>query len=184
MTAHARACRRRPLEGLRILVVEDEAIVSLLIEDMLLELGCGGVWHATSINQALELLENRKPDAAVLDVNLTGERVYPIASQLESAGVPFIFATGYGRGGIDREWLSRPAIQKPFEVSTLESALSSVLPRSDCGSGDNHPDDHGPARQIGPRLVATISPGAAPDADQHQDVVGERKEVKDKGKDG
>ena len=176
MTAHARARRSRPLDGLRILVVEDEALVSLLIEDMLLELGCDGVWHATSLNQALEMLDTRNPDAAVLDVNLTGERVYPIASRLESAGIPFIFATGYGRGGIDKEWLSRPVLQKPFESGALEAALASVLVRSsDCGRG-NHPEEDGGASKIGPQLGPTIPSGAAPDADHHQQIVGKRQE--------
>lgn len=127
------------MEGLSILVVEDEAIISLLIEDMLLELGCHTVWHATGLNQALELLRSHRPNAAVLDVNLTGELAYPIASKLEAASVPFIFATGYGRSGIDKEWLSRPVLQKPFEADALEAALIAVLQRSsDCGRG-NHP---------------------------------------------
>jgi CheY-like chemotaxis protein len=115
------------LEGLSVLVVEDETPVSLLIESMLSDLGCDDVWYASDVNQALELLAENTPDAAVLDVNLAGEQVYPVARRLAAAAVPFIFATGYGASGIDKDWASRPVIQKPFRSDKLAAALATAL---------------------------------------------------------
>ena len=115
------------LHGLSVLVVEDETIVSLLVESMLMDLGCKDVWYASSVEAALAILAERTPDAAVLDVNLDGETAYPIARQLDVAEVPFVFATGYGASGISDEWAGRPVIQKPFQSDTLASALTSAL---------------------------------------------------------
>ena len=117
------------LNGLSILVVEDETIISFLIEDMLADLGCTDIWHAGGLKAAMALLRERTPDAAVLDVNLAGEPVYPLAEQLAETGVPFVFATGYGREGIPRDWVSRPTIQKPFNLDALAAALHAILPR-------------------------------------------------------
>ena len=85
----------RRLEGSRILVVEDESIISLMIEDMLIHLGCATVWQASRVEAALTLLDNERPDAALLDINLAGEPAYPIAERLEGVRIPFVFATGY-----------------------------------------------------------------------------------------
>lgn len=118
---------RVALKGLSVLVVEDETIISLLVESMLMDLGCDDVWYASGVAEALEILARRIPDAAVLDVNLAGEPAYPIATRLAAAAVPFIFATGYGASGIDRDWKNRPVIQKPFQREMLASALASAL---------------------------------------------------------
>ncbi|MGH6872289.1 MAG: response regulator [Rhizomicrobium sp.] len=112
--------------GLKILVVEDEAIVSFLIEEMLLDLGCAEVWLAGSVAPALSLLDDRKPDLAVLDVNLAGVPVYPIAERLAQMGVPFFFATGYGQKGLAPEWAGRPVIQKPFDQDALSRMLAAI----------------------------------------------------------
>lgn len=93
-----------------ILIVEDEPIVAMLIEDMLTELGCRHVLHATGVPEALALLHTRLPDAAVLDVNLKNVRVYPVAEYLAAARIPFIFATGYGRSGVAETWKDRLVI--------------------------------------------------------------------------
>lgn len=115
------------LHGLSVLVVEDETIVSLLIESMLTDLGCDDVWYASGVEDGLALLDARTPDAAVLDVNLAGEPVYPIARRLADAGVPFVFATGYGASGIHDDWSGRPVLQKPFQCDALAAALASAL---------------------------------------------------------
>lgn len=115
------------LTGLSILVVEDEAIVSMLVESMLEDLGCDDVWYASNVTEALDLLGQRTPDAAILDVNLAGEQAYPIARKLAAAQVPFVFATGYGASGLRGEWTDRPVIQKPFQRDALAAALASVL---------------------------------------------------------
>lgn len=118
---------QRFLDRLSVLVVEDEAIISFLIEDMLSELGASDVRHAGTLADALAQLDARPPDIAVLDVNLGGERVYPVAERLDAAGIRFIFMTGYGRSGMDPRWSARSVVQKPFNLETMASALKDVL---------------------------------------------------------
>lgn len=117
------------LEGLKILIVEDEAAVSFLVEDMLQDLGCTLVWHASNVKEALGILAEHRPDAAVLDVNLRDELAYPVAERLDEMEVPFIFATGYGRKGIPSDWMIKPVVQKPFDADALRDALNIVLSR-------------------------------------------------------
>jgi CheY-like chemotaxis protein len=115
------------LNGLTAFVVEDEMMVSLLLEDMLGSLGCENVVHAASVSSALAELSQAQPDVAVLDVNLGNEMVYPVAEQLNRAGIPFVFTTGYGRGAIKLEWAARPCVQKPFNIDAFAAALRSAL---------------------------------------------------------
>lgn len=91
MTESARSLQ---LKGLRVLVVEDEALVALQLEDMLADLGCAIIGPASRVCQALDLLGGQRVDAAVLDLNVAGELVYPVADALASRGLPYIFATG------------------------------------------------------------------------------------------
>jgi CheY-like chemotaxis protein len=114
-------------DGLKVLVVEDQAVIFFMIRDMLKELGCVAIWHARDVREGLELLREERPDVAVLDVNLAGEFVYPIAAQLDATQIPFLFATGYGRKGMPERWANSPVIQKPFLAETLGAALNSVL---------------------------------------------------------
>jgi DNA-binding response OmpR family regulator len=118
---------RRPLGGLKILVVEDETMLFFLAEDMLTELGCAAVLHASRVKEALALLANERPDVAMLDVNLAGEQAYPVAERLAAVNVPFVFATGYGSEGIPPNWASRPVVQKPFTLDMLGRAISAAL---------------------------------------------------------
>jgi CheY-like chemotaxis protein len=117
----------RPLGGLRILVVEDETMLFFLAEDMLTELGCAAVLHASRVKDALALLANERPDVAMLDVNLAGEQAYPIAERLAAIDIPFVFATGYGSEGIPPDWASRPVVQKPFTLDMLGRAIAAAL---------------------------------------------------------
>src|SRR5215207_9565431 len=123
---------RSRLKGLKVLVVEDESIISFLIEDLATELGAAEVWHAASV-AALALLAARRPDAAVLDVNLGGEPAHAVAERLESLAVPFVFATGYGRQGVPPQWTGHPVLQKPFPIDALGEALHAVLWRQPKG---------------------------------------------------
>ena len=115
------------LSGLSVVVVEDEMMVSLLLEDMLATLGCHDVTHAASVGTALQEIAKAMPDVAVLDVNLGNEMVYPVAEKLNVAGVPFVFTTGYGRGAIKLEWAARPCVQKPFNIDAFATALRAAL---------------------------------------------------------
>jgi CheY-like chemotaxis protein len=113
--------------GLKVLVVEDEAIISFMIEDMLRELGFGDVLHAASIPKAILAVERDRPDVAILDVNLGGAPVYAVAEKLETAAIPFAFASGYGRAGISDAWAGKPVIQKPFDLIRLAEGLRACL---------------------------------------------------------
>jgi CheY-like chemotaxis protein len=117
------------LAGRRLLIVEDEALVAMMLEDMLSDLGCVVVDVAGSVARGLALVGDATIDldAAVLDVNLGGEKVYPVAEKLAVSGVPFIFSTGYGAAGIASGFAGIPALAKPFNVQALEAALVSVL---------------------------------------------------------
>lgn len=117
------------LQGLRMLVVEDEAMVAMLVEDLLGDLGCVVVNIAASVEQGLRAVAaiNAPIDAAILDVNLGGEKVFPVADALTRRGIPFIFATGYGRAGIEPRFEHRPVLAKPFHRDALERTLSAAL---------------------------------------------------------
>ena len=107
------------LAGLRVLVVEDEMMVSMLIEDMLEDLGCKVVGPASRLEEAIELANNEELDCAVLDVNLGGgETVFPLAEALRARGVPFVFATGYGILPSDG-YPDTPLIRKPVDQDQL-----------------------------------------------------------------
>ncbi|HZZ35245.1 MAG TPA: response regulator [Caulobacteraceae bacterium] len=118
------------LAGRRLLIVEDEALVAMMLEDMLAGLGCVVVEVAGSVSEGLALAGDASLalDAAVLDVNLGGEEVYPVAEKLSAGGVPFVFSTGYGVAGIAPGFARVPALAKPFTPRALASALLSVLP--------------------------------------------------------
>lgn len=114
-----------PLDGKRVLVVEDEALIAAMVEDMLVELGATVVGPASSIDQALELVHSDDIDAAVLDVNIRSERVDPIAEILRLRSVPIVFATGYGSS--TRGMNYSPAIEKPYTLEKLADALKTAL---------------------------------------------------------
>ena len=117
----------KDLNGLRILVVEDEAAISLLLEDMLLDFGCEVVGPAGRLAAALDLAVSETFDLAILDVNVAGEPIYPVAEALERRNVPFVFSTGYGSAGIKDVYRDRPVVQKPFAQNDLRQRLLSAL---------------------------------------------------------
>jgi DNA-binding response OmpR family regulator len=116
-----------PLQGLRVLVVEDEALVAMLIEQYLTEFGCVVASSVRRIANGLESLGENSIGAAVLDVNVGGESVSPIAEVLEEREIPFIFASGYGARGIEPRWHGRPVLEKPFSAQDLRVALLASL---------------------------------------------------------
>jgi CheY-like chemotaxis protein len=116
------------LEGRRVLLVEDEMLVSMLMEDILMDFGCTVVGPAARLEDALKLArEEDTLDIALLDVNLAGKRSFPIADVLAERGVPFIFVSGYGEGGLEAPHESRPVIQKPFSPDAIAEAIQKVL---------------------------------------------------------
>jgi CheY-like chemotaxis protein len=115
------------LAGLRILVVEDEMFVAMLVEDLLRDLGCDVVGPASNVADALKLAAGEQIDGAVLDVNLGGERVFAVADSLRSSAVPFVFVTGYGRSALTAAYDQHPMIQKPFEPRSFGATLAAKL---------------------------------------------------------
>lgn len=118
------------LAGLRILIVEDEAMVAMLLEDIVEDIGCRIVGPVAKVVHALAILANGEVDGAILDVNLAGEWSYPIADALAAQGIPYIFVTGYGEAGIDAAYRCRSVVQKPFTRASLERVLEKAI-RSD-----------------------------------------------------
>ncbi len=113
--------------GRRILVVEDEFLIRMLLEDMLTDLGYEIAGVAGRFSEATELAKSIACDLAILDVNLDGHDVYPVADLLAERGVPFIFVTGYGSSGLPEPYRSRPVLQKPFQLEELSKALGLIL---------------------------------------------------------
>ncbi|ARP95864.1 response regulator [Bordetella genomosp. 13] len=120
------------IEGLRVLVVEDEAGVALLIQDMLEELGCEVAASIAHLPKAFEAADTISFDFALLDVNVHGVPVFPFAHALRERGKPVVFSTGYGREGLPSEFKGYPVLGKPFSLDALERAITDVaatLPR-------------------------------------------------------
>ena len=111
------------LGGLRVLVVEDEMMVSMLIEDMLTDMGCKVVGPASRLDEAIDFANTAEIDCAVLDVNLGGQPIFPLADVLRAKGVAFAFATGYGDAGLREIDKGTPVLQKPFREGDLARVL-------------------------------------------------------------
>ena len=114
------------LAGLRVLVVEDEMMVSMLIEDMLGDLGCTVIGPASRLEEAIALANSAELDCAVLDVNLGGQPIFPLADILREKGAPFAFATGYGDAGLREVDRGSPVLQKPFREGDLAKVLGEL----------------------------------------------------------
>lgn len=115
------------LAGKRVLVLEDEPIVAMMLEDMLLELGCDVVGPSDRVDKALDLARTAQIDLAILDVNIQGERSYPVAAALEGRAIPFVFATGYSLTGREGPLRKRPILSKPYQASQLAAALAELV---------------------------------------------------------
>src|SRR5215469_14710883 len=112
--------------GLRVLVVEDEVMISALVEDMVTELGHSLAGLAASVEEAAGLAEGAEFDVALLDVNLQGQTVESVAKMLARRGKPFVFTTGYGERVIPPEFKDRPMLPKPYHIEQLGEILSRV----------------------------------------------------------
>ena len=116
------------LPNLRILIVEDETLISMMIEDMLHEMGHKTAACVHSVNQALQFVEgsSETTDAALLDVNLAGDLVYPVAEALERKDIPFAFITGYGIFGVPPQFSHATVMQKPFSEREVSAAVQNM----------------------------------------------------------
>ena len=120
------------MSPLRILVVEDETIIAMLVEDMLLDLGHEVIGVAHSLPSALAMIETRAGqfDLAVLDINLSGEQSFPAARRLMELGIPFMFATGYGSMGLQAPFDTAFTLKKPFQQEDLGRAVCLTAERA------------------------------------------------------
>jgi CheY-like chemotaxis protein len=115
------------LVGLRVLVVEDEGMVALLIEGMLEQLGCEVVASAASLEQAQAAATQEEIDLALLDVNVNGRLVFPVAEILSNRQVPFVFSTGYGLSGLPEAYREHQVLNKPFGIEDLAQKVRLAL---------------------------------------------------------
>ena len=121
----------QPFSGRRVLIVEDESLVAMLLETILEDMGCLAVGPAATVDEGLRMAADETVDAALLDVNVAGRQVFPVAQALKDRGVPFIFSTGYGEGGLPDEWRGQPTLQKPFTEAAVREALMSAMGLAD-----------------------------------------------------
>ena len=115
--------------GIRVLLVEDEGAIAMLIEEMLEDLGCTVVASVPQLAKALQEASVLEVDLAILDVNLAGERVFPVAQVLRGRNIPFLFSTGYGASGLPGEFADSPVLHKPFAQADLEQKIAVTLKR-------------------------------------------------------
>jgi len=115
------------LDNVRVFVVEDEALVTMLLEDMLEMMGCVVVGTASTIEQALAKIASAPFDIAILDVNLNGALSIDVAQKLRDMRVTFVLSTGYGRSGVPAAYHDAPVVAKPFHLHELSQALAAAL---------------------------------------------------------
>jgi len=116
--------------GGSVFLVEDEVMIRMMVADMLGELGYRIAAEAGEINEAIKLAQSIEFDLAILDVNVNGKVISPVADLIAARNRPFIFATGYGSSGLPAEYRDRPALQKPFQIETLARMIDLALNRT------------------------------------------------------
>lgn len=121
------AADKADLKGRRILVVEDSPVVGPFTADLLGELGYEVVGPAPNMAAARELVEAGEFDAALMDIHIRGERVFPLCEMLEARGLPFVFTSGYADRSMPEKWEERPRLQKPYTLDQIERALSALF---------------------------------------------------------
>lgn len=139
--------------GLRILVVEDESVIAMLLEDILTQFGHQVVGPVARLGKAVELAHHEALDMAILDVNLNGQEVYPVAEALAKREIPFVFASGYGKSSLRTPFGDRPVLTKPFQWRDL----SMILARVEQAKKAAEEESHTPARNSGKPARRTAS---------------------------
>ncbi len=112
---------------MRVLLVEDEGLVAMMMEDMLMELGYTVLGPVARLDRALEMVRRETFDGAILDININGGDTYPVAEALAARDVPFAFSTGYGPQSLQARYRDRPTLQKPFQLDDLQKLLEEVF---------------------------------------------------------
>lgn len=115
------------LDGRRILLIEDSPVVGQYTADMLAELGCEVVGPAPTLAAARALIAAERFDAAIMDVHIRGERVFPLCELLEARAVPFLLTSGYGDWQVPEQWGKRPRLLKPYKLEDVRAALADLM---------------------------------------------------------
>src|ERR1700716_3007312 len=113
--------------GYSVFLVEDEVMIRMMLAGMLEELGHKVAAEAGHVEEAIKLAKSTEFDLAILDVNLNGQVITPVAEVIKARNRPFIFATGYGKAALPKEYRGRPALTKPFQLETLVEMLHRVM---------------------------------------------------------
>lgn len=113
--------------GKRVLVVEDEALVVMMLEEMLVDMGCAVAGIAAHLGQATETIDSQPCDCVLLDINLGGQPAYGLARKLARRGTPFVFVTGYDRPDLPEDLRGRPVLRKPFDLDGLRQAIAGAI---------------------------------------------------------
>ena len=116
-----------PARKASVLVVEDEVMIRMMVTDMLVDLGHSIAAEAGEIDEALRLAESADFNLAILDVNVNGKTIEPVAKVVERRKVPLLFSTGYSGDALPESFRGRPSLQKPFRIDTLQSAIDEAL---------------------------------------------------------
>jgi len=117
-----------PIDGKRsCLIVEDETLIAMLIEEAITEMGLSLLGPVSRVSRALDLLKTNTPACAVLDINVAGEPVHPVAQLLAERHIPFLFVSGYGEAGLGADLPKRRVIEKPFAIQQLQVAIRKLL---------------------------------------------------------
>ncbi len=116
---------------IKVLIVEDEALIAMLLEEMLVDKGFEVCGHAATLDEAEVMARATEADVAILDVSLGGCYVFPVAEILRERGVPFVFTTGYGSIGIPDGWEHYPVFTKPYDIGPVTETLSKLVARCD-----------------------------------------------------
>ena len=123
------------LKGRRILLIEDSPVVGPFTVDLLEDIGCTVVGPAPNMAAARELIEGDRFDAALMDIHIRGERVFPLCELLEDKGVPFVLTSGYADWQMPEKWDGRPRLQKPYTIDQVKDALTALLGGSSLPKG-------------------------------------------------
>lgn len=109
-----------------ILIVEDDMMLALLLEDQLADLGYRTT-KVARVASAIRIAASAAIDGAILDVNVAGDPIYPVAAALRARSIPFAFVTGYGNGGLHVEYRDNPMLGKPYSLGELERVMRKIL---------------------------------------------------------
>lgn len=112
---------------IKVLIVEDEALIAMLLEEMLVDKGFEVSGHASTLDEAEAMARSTEADVAILDVSLGGNYVFSVAEILQERNIPFVFTTGYGSIGIEQGWEKYPVFTKPYDIDPVTETLNKLV---------------------------------------------------------